>query len=92
MRAQLVMMHEEVVATRCLVASVRAAPHYQHRPDLPDAIEFEVKKNIRLTSPTYYRDVFHIELAPRDPHHKLEYLPVRPKLHFPLLAPLLSGV
>ena len=68
------MLHEEDVVNRC-IASNKASVEYTHRPDLPDTIEFVVKKNVRLTSPTYYRDVFHIELAPRDPGHKLDYLP-----------------
>eukprot|EP01047_Picozoa_sp_COSAG01_P005901 COSAG01_NODE_207_length_22017_cov_118.361164_24_plen_171_part_00 len=54
---------------------LQAPVKYVHRPDLPDTIEFVVQKNVRLTSPTYYRDVFHIELKPRDANHKLTYKP-----------------
>ena len=88
------LLHAEDVVSRC-IASDKASIDYQHRPDLPDTIEFIVKKNIRLTSPSYYRDVFHIELEPRDPHHKLDYLPgmvlnIYPKNNPPRVHALLS--
>jgi sulfite reductase alpha subunit-like flavoprotein len=56
-----------------------------------------VKKNVRLTSPSYYRDVFHIELEPRDPHHQLNYLPgmvlnIYPKNNPPRVDVLLEGL
>jgi sulfite reductase alpha subunit-like flavoprotein len=71
---RLSMLQKEDVLSRC-IASFKDSVDYQHRPDLPDTIEFVVKKNVRLTSDSYYRDVFHIELQPRDPSHKLDYLP-----------------
>ena len=67
-------LEEEEVMSRALASNADNIS-YCHRPDLSDTIEFVVKNNVRLTSPSYYRDVFHVELQPRDPNYKLTYEP-----------------
>ena len=73
-QATVQLVHREEALKRAVTSPAHSL-NYKLRPDLDGAAEFTVKRKERLTSESYERNVFHIELTPKDRAHRLSYKP-----------------